>query len=597
DAADDTVSSQPGISVALVAGRVSGALRLALSDSAPGDVSFAGTVDLARLDVTATGMQVGTDAANWSGDVAVTIPDQGPLYEVTGELTTAGTSLQLDNGFSGTVAAARWDGSIANATGQPVPTLTGALSAEDFAVRRDPQGAHLAAVQRIELRELSGSPTQQLRAAALYLSGVDALELETATDGARAVVVDGDVQLGPVIVSAGEQGTRVEVTRAAVEGVAVTIRRLADGRLAGFNHLESTAPSAAPATVPGGEAASSDPGFTLAIDELVVAPGSRISFQDRGVSPRFSALAEVTELQVTQIDTRERDRLSPYRVAATVNEFGKLELAGDVRLLSAEPTLTAKGSVSGIGLPPLSSYTVPAIGYNLTSGQLSAGIDFRFDEGVIDGALDLRLANIQVASAQNKKTQRTLRLLGSPLESALDTVRDSKNNVRLTLPVRGNLQDPRFDLSNVMGTAMVGAVQSAVLTYVKVSVLPLAALGTVLDVVGATTQIQLSPVEFVAGESTPREEGFDDYLTELAAVAGERPGLRFRLCGLATGADVAGADEDGTDRLLALAGERASLIKRRLIEDKGIAAERLFICQPQVVDDGSPPRVEVRVDK
>ena len=161
------------------------------------------------------------------------------------------------------------------------------------------------------------------------------------------------------------------------------------------------------------------------------------------------------------------------------------------------------------------------------------------------------------------------------------------------------------------------------------------------DTMGMNVTVQLDPLPFQPGsEAEGTKTG--EYVERLTTLLGERPGVRLNACGKAVEADRRalqkaalaaaggkpaasaveassskddkGSGQDGVagdakppaadkavaplpeiadDRLLELAGARAAMLKRALV-DKGIEPGRVFVCDPVLeAEEGAQPRVDL----
>jgi outer membrane protein OmpA-like peptidoglycan-associated protein len=136
----------------------------------------------------------------------------------------------------------------------------------------------------------------------------------------------------------------------------------------------------------------------------------------------------------------------------------------------------------------------------------------------------------------------------------------------------------------------------------------------------AATSISLDAIEFEAGESSLRKET-EPYLVKIGELMNKRPGLRIRLCGVAAPNDIsafkqkealalkekAGKEHESNvktidttsktykEEMLALAKERALVIKAKLVSSYKIDAKRLFDCLPSITSKDERPRVDVLI--
>ena len=198
-----------------------------------------------------------------------------------------------------------------------------------------------------------------------------------------------------------------------------------------------------------------------------------------------------------------------------------------------------------------------------------------------------------------------------PLEQGLSMLRDSNDNIKLSIPISGTLDDPEFNFNDAIAQAIGKAMTMASLSYLKYTLQPF---GTVLLVAelaseaGKAAVARLETVQFAPG-SDELSDSARAYVDKLKTLLDERPQLSLTLCGVATGTDrqvlagVGSKDKEATatagkpatgvadkqpqtvvsdEALLDLARRRSAVVKGRFIAEHKIDASRLFNCHPQI---------------
>ena len=215
-----------------------------------------------------------------------------------------------------------------------------------------------------------------------------------------------------------------------------------------------------------------------------------------------------------------------------------------------------------------------------------------------------------------------------PLESALKVLRDNDNDVRLKIPISGDVTDPEFSISDAINQALMKGLTMATLTSIKYMLGPYGVAVGIIELGAkfgpkALTGIRLKPVDFQSGASD-LDPAAMEYLDKLAAILKEKKDLRLRLCGWATESDRTGPREAAAENpaapsgtktsgfdgqivapkddhfplsnaaILALAEQRANRIEDILVNQHGINDKRIFICNPEIDEHpAAKPRVEI----
>jgi hypothetical protein len=278
-------------------------------------------------------------------------------------------------------------------------------------------------------------------------------------------------------------------------------------------------------------------------------------------------------------------------------------------------------------MPPLSSYTGPAIGYILTSGQMDAEIKFVVDKGEMLAENALLLRNLKVKPEDPAKMGEHGKQLGVPLESGLAMLRNRKDEIKLKITLQGNIENPEFDMQDAVNQALAKALQFGAINYLKYALQPFGTYLAIAEVAGKAgkelTKVRLDPVILAAGEQE-LDETAAQYIEKVAGILNDRPGLRIEICGKAVEADRTALRDRQIEHLkeqaetkkkedkeqaqpyevtipdallLALAEKRAQQVKETLFGQYGVDHSRMYLCLPEIIaTPGSRPSVDLLID-
>lgn len=366
----------------------------------------------------------------------------------------------------------------------------------------------------------------------------------------------------------------------------------------------------------GGGGGSSPSSLRLALGRLRLGGDSRVEFEDHTLAEPVRLRIEGIEAALADLDSARPDHDSPFTAKARIGA-AQMSAQGRARPFAAVPGGDVKGEIRALELPPLSPYTANTLGVYLQTGQLDADLSLSATQGKLDGGMQLTLSELFVA--QPDPNAPLAKSADMPVETVLDLLRDSENRIRLSIPVRGDLANPDFDISDAVGQAVGGALKSTVFTTLKVA-FPLAGLISLVIDDAESRRLALEPLAFAAGTDSLGEVE-RKRLGAVAGLMGQRPTLRLTLCGVATPGDgpalverkqredagllaklqklVGASPAQQTlpgerERLAELADARAQAAKAFLVDDAGIDPSRLFTCRPRI--DGAAqavPRVDL----
>ena len=348
-------------------------------------------------------------------------------------------------------------------------------------------------------------------------------------------------------------------------------------------------------------------GATFAMNSFSVADGGTLRYRDASVTPNANFVLNVKGLQVLNLDTGDPRQRTQIRLDAAINQYTEVAVNGWAAPFGKAPDFDLKATIRRLELPPLSPYAARAIGLNVEGGRLSADASAAADAGKLDGALDLTLRDLGFSPLSKADAERLSASVGVPIETLVSLLQDDEGRIQLKLPLSGDLQNPSFDFGDAIRQTLAGAVQAAVLAPFQLAFAPVALIAGAAGAGGSG--MTFNPIPFDPGAGDLNSTG-RDMAAALARVLQERDKLKLRVCGRATGQDLAaalgeaapppaGAERDRAaerlgGKLEALASERTAEVRRALIEQSGAKPWQVGECRSTFDPaDTGPPRVEI----
>jgi outer membrane protein OmpA-like peptidoglycan-associated protein len=255
-----------------------------------------------------------------------------------------------------------------------------------------------------------------------------------------------------------------------------------------------------------------------------------------------------------------------------------------------------------LALPLLSPYAIENTGYRFVSGEVQADIPVKINQNQIDGKIDLILYNPAVKAVKTEGPERgkagKIRLNMS-LQTALKLLRDKQNDVKLNIPISGNINDPKFSVADAINRVLAKTLQSSALSYLKYMLGPYGIGISIAEIAyKQATKIRLNPILFAAG-SDDLDEAAVDYLQRVAAIMKEYPEVQVSVCGVAAESDrksIRGKSSKEDSALLELAENRTERISNQLVKLHGIAAKRIVACAPEIDSSAAgKPRAKLEI--
>ena len=362
--------------------------------------------------------------------------------------------------------------------------------------------------------------------------------------------------------------------------------------------------------------------FKFRIGKIGLSGDSELRIKDDSVDPAFDVGLKILEAQLTDLDNGRPQQPTSVKILFSDREDARLSLEGTLQPFAEKLSLDWVSKIVALELPPLSPYVIQKTGYRFTSGEMQADIPVKINQNQLKGKIDLILYNpkveqVKVKAVEEQEEQGKIKLSMS-LDSALKLMRDKQNNVRLKIPVSGDISDPKFSIAEAVNKVLAKTLRTSALTYVKFMLGPYGiGIAAAEQFIGSSSTFKLNPIPFAPGSAELDEKAID-YLERVAAILKEHPTVQVVVCGIATESDrgalvespstAAGAqqsarknshsdEENATDAgLLELAENRIDRIKDHLVKVKAIAADRIIDCKPQIDRAaGAKPRADLEI--
>lgn len=283
----------------------------------------------------------------------------------------------------------------------------------------------------------------------------------------------------------------------------------------------------------------------------------------------------------------------------------------------------------GVDMALLSPYSGTYAGYVIDRGLLYLNLHYVLKDNEVEGDNAIRVEKLKLGEKISSDKAVDL-----PLELALAMLTDSNGIIDMAVPVNGNVNNPKFDLGDVIADALVNLLTKAITA-------PFTLLANLVSSEG-----DLQRLSFTSGSATVTEKTRDK-LNELAEALSQRPSLSLVITGklnktadrerlqrnalkvalLERGLtaqeikskgpdwevaidelyeDLPGSNDAATkktareqyvrvvdnitvsdEQMLALAGQRAAAVKRYLANETGLAPERAVVAGSNLNDDNT----------
>ncbi len=319
---------------------------------------------------------------------------------------------------------------------------------------------------------------------------------------------------------------------------------------------------------------------------------NKLYFVDQSVIPEFRQAIELQNITLSNINNFDKQQKMTFQIAGTIKPDGQFSTKGSIQPFADKLNLENVLTAEGIALSGLSSYTLPASGYTIESGDLELKSQLKISQNQVDAQNQLNLHQFTLAEADPKTAETLNSKLSLPLNKALDLLRDEHNSIHLNIPLKGDINNLSVNPNDTINTALANALGTATKVYIATALFPYGTAYTLVKLANEKINaIQLDPVEFVPGK-TKLGSKQKDYLNKLGSVLQKKKSLYIRLCAKASQSDKSAlikqqnkSKETKTDWkkvLLQLADKRKNTVKQYLHKNNKIDKKRLVDCRSSI---------------
>jgi len=590
-------------------------------------VTLTGDLRLEKFDLAdADTLSIQQDMLTWSGDSSITLPVKESIQVINkGKLGSERLSLfAKDRDTRVLYEKLSWDGEVNFNTTDAADNLvaTGAISVDSLRATSPKNNVTLLMFDNLGIEGISTRAPQMFSAGKAEFSGLIFGKQGIDKEEAKSADAFSLVHYGKLVLDDLQYSRDKGLSIHAIQQIDVTqtVRKTPEGEWNLIRIVDLIKKAAGKPAVAGQKQAESgqDKETPIKVDSIQVEGDSKLIFEDQQVKPKFRQELRFDEVSLKNLDTSKPEQASPIVINGVLGRHVRVDISGVVSPFAKQLTGDLKVQLAGLPLPQLSTYSAQSLGYMIDSGELDAAISFKADKGKLEGNNELKLHQLEVTPLSPEEMEKLESKLDVSLETGLAMLRDKNNNIKINLPITGDVDNFKVDPSDVINQALAKAMKQAAKTYLSTALFPYGTLLTVVEVVGEKAmQINLDPISYEPGSSSLDTED-KKYLAKVASILKERPEIHIKLCGVSTEQDRQSLADRATklaedkatqkekdrqeqkisipdEQLIALATRRAEMIEAHLVDTHGTKSNRLISCRAriEVKDSEAKSRTEL----
>ena len=253
--------------------------------------------------------------------------------------------------------------------------------------------------------------------------------------------------------------------------------------------------------------------FPVSIQKLRIDNGI-LDFADLSLTPQFGT--KIHELGgVVAGMSSTPDSRAQVQLEGNVDAYGLAKIGGEINVFDPVAFTNIDMIFQNVEMTGLTPYSGKFAGRKIDSGKLSLNLGYKIDNGKLLG--DNQIVVDKLKLGQPVKSPEAVNL---PLDLAVALLEDADGVIDIGLPVRGDINDPKFSFGHLIGKALVNLIT-------KIVTAPFRVLGAI---VGGGSEGNFDAIAFEPGDAAvPAPER--EKLKKLAAALQKRPQLKLEVQG------------------------------------------------------------------
>ncbi|HUF20085.1 MAG TPA: DUF748 domain-containing protein, partial [Burkholderiales bacterium] len=204
-----------------------------------------------------------------------------------------------------------------------------------------------------------------------------------------------------------------------------------------------------------GEAADAPPAPPIEINRITL-QGGTVDFTDRFIQPNYSATLIDIGGTVAGLSS-EPGTLADVDLRGRLDTGAPTEITGRINPLAGDLVMDMRGDIRGIELSRLSPYSGKYLGYGIERGTLSFRVHYQVEERELRAENQVTLN--QLVFGERVESPDAIRV---PVQLALSLLKDRNGMIDVNVPISGTLDDPEFSVGGIVMRIILNMMRRAV---------------------------------------------------------------------------------------------------------------------------------------
>ena len=250
--------------------------------------------------------------------------------------------------------------------------------------------------------------------------------------------------------------------------------------------------------------------FLFDLGPIKINNGS-MDFTDLSLPLPFQSFIEDLEGSISELSSHS-SKPSDILINGVIDKYGLAKINGSLDYKNIEQNTQINMLFKNIATKNLTPYSSEFIGRKIDGGKLTLDLNYKIIESKLDATNKIVIHKIKLG-----KTIKSENSISVPIDLAIALLEDSNGVIDLSLPVTGDVNDPKFQIGSVVGQAFANLI-------IKMVTSPFTFLGKLLGI----SEDKIKFVDFEAGKFEllpPAKENLD----VLVKALNTRPTLALEL--------------------------------------------------------------------
>ncbi|MFN3580876.1 MAG: DUF748 domain-containing protein, partial [Pseudomonas sp.] len=239
------------------------------------------------------------------------------------------------------------------------------------------------------------------------------------------------------------------------------------------------------------------------------------NFADLSLRPPFGTAIEQLNGRIGTLDNQSKTP-AEIDLAGNVDRYAPVTIKGKLTPFDPLNSLDINASFRNVELTTLTPYSTKFAGYRIRKGRLNLDLHYQIEQGRLTAENKVLLEDLQLGERVDSPDAVDL-----PVRLAVALLKDSRGNIDIALPLRGDLNNPDFSIMPIVWQTLGNLMQRAVQAPFKM----------LAGLVSGAGDTDISRIGFQPG-SAELDEQARQALDTLASALTERPNLLLEVEGM-----------------------------------------------------------------